>query len=101
MSTSDRDVERVAGALLSCTGPVTQILDHMARAPEPMSPQRAVEVLRGLLCTALAPLAATATREELRSAARLIDAAAELIADEILLVPHAPRQTRRPECDRR
>ena len=90
MSASSKDVERVVDAVLACTGPVTQILDHMARSPQPRSPQRAAEILRGLLCDALQPLAATAPREELRVTARLIDAAADLIVDGILLVPHTP-----------
>ena len=90
MSDTTKDIERVVDAVLACTGPVTQILDHMARAPEPMAPARAAEVLRGLLCDALQPLATEAPRAELRVAARLLDAAAGLIADEILLVPHAP-----------
>ncbi len=92
MSDTTKDIERVVDAVLACTGPVTQILDHMARAPEPLEPQRAATVLRGLLCDALHPLATTAPREELRVAARLLDAAADLIVDEILLVPHAPRR---------
>ena len=92
MSETTKDIERVVDAVLACTAPVTQILDHMARAPEPMAPERAAGVVRGLLSDALRPLAGTAPREELRVAARLLDAAAELIADEIVLVPHARRR---------
>ncbi len=92
MSDTTKDIERVVDAVLACTGPVTQILDHMARAPEPMAPERAAGVLRRLLCDALDPLSTAAPREELRVAARLLDAAADLIVGEILLVPHAPRR---------
>jgi hypothetical protein len=92
MSDTTKDIERVVDAVLACTAPVTQILDHMARAPEPVAPERAASVLRRLLCDALHPLATAAPREELRVAARLLDAAADLIVDEILLVPHAPRR---------
>src|SRR5688500_18816730 len=92
MSDTTKDIERVVDAVLACTAPMTQILDHMARAPEPMAPQRAATMLRGLLCDALHPLATAAPREELRVAARLLGAAADLIADEILPVPHAPQR---------
>jgi len=99
MSETTKDLERVVDAVLACTGPVTQILDHMARASRPPAPERAAEVLRGLLCGALHPLATSSPREELRVTARLLDAAADLIAEEILLVPHAagrpPRRQRR------
>ena len=92
MSDTTKDIERVVDAVLACTGPVTQILDHMAGAPEPVSPGRAAGLLRGLLRDALEPLATAAPRDELRVAARLLDAAADLIVDEILLVPHGPRR---------
>ena len=92
MSETTKDLERVVDAVLACTGPVTQILDHMARSPQPLAPERAAEVLRGLLCGALHPLTVDAPREELRVAARLLDAAADLIVGEIMLVPHAPRR---------
>jgi hypothetical protein len=94
MSETTKDIERLVDAVLACAGPVTQILDHMARAPGPAAPERAAEVLRGLLCGALQPLAASAPREELRVAARMLDAAADLIVDDILLVPHPPRRGR-------
>src|SRR6188768_3864042 len=55
MSETTKDLERVVDAVLACTGPVTQILDHMARSPQPLAPERAAEVLRGLLCGALHP----------------------------------------------
>src|SRR5918994_7493961 len=94
MRETTKDIERVVDAVLACAGPVTQILDHMARAPGPPAPDRAAEVLRGLLCEALHPLATSAPREELRVAARLLDAAADLIADDILLVRRPPRRPR-------
>ena len=96
MSDTTKDIERVVDAVLACTGPVTQILDHMARSPQPLAPERAAGILRGLLCDALHPLAVDAPREELRVAARLLDAAADLIVGEIMLVPHAPAARARP-----
>jgi hypothetical protein len=92
MSGTTKDLERVVDAVLACTGPVSQMLDHMARAPQPLAPGRAAEMLRGLLCDALHPLTTSAPRHELRIAARLLDAAARLVAEEIMLVPHAPRR---------
>jgi hypothetical protein len=94
MSETTKDIERLVDAVLACAGPVTQILDHMAHAPGPPAPERAAEVLRGLLCGALHPLATSAPRDELRVAARMLDAAADLIVDDILLVPHPPRRAR-------
>jgi phosphohistidine phosphatase SixA len=94
MSAPSEDIERVVDAILACTAPLTQILDHMARARQPLPPEKAVQVLRELLCQTLQPLAATAPSAELRAAARLIDAAAELVVDEVLLVPHAPQRRR-------
>jgi hypothetical protein len=94
MSTSSQDVERVVDALLACTAPITQILDHMARAPEPPPPDSAAEVLRELLSGTLQPLAATATSEELRATVRLVGAAADMIVSEILLVPHTAGRRR-------
>jgi hypothetical protein len=92
MSDTTKDLERVVDAVLACTGPVTQILDHMTSSPQPLAPERAAEVLRALLRDALHPLAVDTPRHELRVAARLLDAAADLIAGEIMLVPHAPRR---------
>jgi hypothetical protein len=89
MSDTTKDIERVVDAVLACTGPVTQILDHMACSPQPLAPERAAGILRGLLCDALQPLAVDTPREELRVTARMLGAAADLIAGEIVLVPHA------------
>jgi hypothetical protein len=101
MSETTKDLERMVDAMLACTGPVTQILDHMARSPQPLAPERAAEVLRRLLGDALHPLTVDTPREELRVAARLLDAAADLIVGEIMLVPHAPRRVPAPARPRR
>jgi hypothetical protein len=96
MSDTTKDIERVVDAVLACTGPVTQILEHMARSPQPPAPEHAADILRGLLSGALHPLAVDTPREELRVAARILDAAADLIVGEIMLVPHAPRRVPAP-----
>ena len=89
--TDNADVERLVDALLECTGPIAQIVDHMARAPDPMAPEDGMAVLRMLLGDALGPLAGDAG---VRAATRVVHRAAHLIAEEILLVPHPPRRGR-------
>jgi hypothetical protein len=89
--TDNADVERLVDALLECTGPIAQIVDHMAQAPEPMAPEDGMAVLRMLLGDALAPLAGDAG---VGVATRVVHRAAHLIAEEILLVPHPPPRGR-------
>lgn len=90
MSATAKDIDGLTDAVLSCTGVVGQIVEHMARSPDRPAPERLPEILHRLLSEALTPLAAGATRTELRAATRLMSAAAGLIADEISLVPHPP-----------
>jgi hypothetical protein len=80
-------VAPLAEALLECTAPMTQILDHMARAPEAVSVEAAVERLRALLESVLEPLEDTVPARDLASAAAVVERATDLIAGEILLVP--------------
>ena len=92
--TEKEDVERLVDALIECTGPIAQIVDHMVQAPDPMPPEDGMAVLRMLLGDALAPLAQRAAPAELRTATKLVHDAAHLIADEIFLVPHRQRRSR-------
>ena len=92
--TENQDVERLVDALIECTGPIAQIVDHMVQAPDPMPPEDGLTVLRMLLGDALAPLGRRAAPHDLRTATKLVHDAAHLIAEEILLVPHAPRRGR-------
>jgi hypothetical protein len=88
--TEPEDASGVA-QLLECTAPITQILDHMARAPGAPDIDAAVGVLRSLLEDALAPLEAQVAQADLLTAAAVIDRATEAILREILLVPHPRR----------
>lgn len=88
---------RLAGALLACTAPVTQILDQMARAPDAPEVESAVRTLRLLLESALAPLEERVPAGDLRCAAEIVDLATEAILADILMVPHAIG----PACDAR
>jgi hypothetical protein len=84
-------VAQLTNALLECTAPITQILDHMARAPGAPDIDAAVGVLRSLLEDALAPLESHVPRADLVIAATVVDRATEAILSEILLVPHPHR----------
>jgi hypothetical protein len=79
---------RLAAALLECTAPVTQILDHMARSPTAPDVAAAVATLRTLMEGVLAPLEERIPAGELERAAEIIDLATDAILEEILLVPH-------------
>jgi hypothetical protein len=83
------EAARLAGALLECTAPVTQILDHMARAPDAPDLDAALRTLRVLLESALASLEDRVPSGDLRRAAEIVDLATDAILAEILMVPHA------------
>lgn len=83
-------VEQLTEAVLSCTAPMTQILDHMARSPGTISVAAAVSRLRELLESVLEPLEETVPRWDLVNAAEVVERVTDLIVAEILLVPHAP-----------
>ena len=98
---SPPDTERLAGALMACLAPLTQILDHMARAPQSASVEQSAALLKGLLADTLAPMSERLGAEAVRIASELLDETAEVIADEIYLVPHPGERRprgRRPYC---
>jgi hypothetical protein len=92
---------RLASAVLECTAPITQILDHMARSPNAPDVQAAVATLRTVLEGVLAPLEETVPAADLLRAAEIIDLVTDAIVAEILLVPHPGSTnggTRRKRC---
>jgi hypothetical protein len=82
---------RLASAVLECTAPITQILDHMARAPTTPDVQAAVATLRTVLEGVLAPLEQTVSAADLLRAAEIVDLVTDAIVADILLVPHPGR----------
>jgi hypothetical protein len=92
---------RLATALMECVAPVTQILDHMARAPTAPDIESAVATLTTVLEGVVAPLERRYPAAELERAAEIVDEVTDAILEEIMLVPHAPPRrpgsaTRRP-----
>ena len=79
---------RLAWAVLECTAPITQILDHMARSPNAPDVQAAVATLRTVLEDVLAPLEETVPAADLLRAAEIVDLVTDAIVADILLVPH-------------
>jgi len=98
---SQPETERLVAALMACLAPLTQILDHMARSPQSASVEQSAEVLKRLLADTLGPMSERLGAEPVRIASEVLDEAAEVIAEEICLVPHQgarrPRG-RRPYC---
>jgi hypothetical protein len=86
-------VRRLVSALLTCTGAMSQLLDHMARSPTAPDVEAVVAQAKLLLTGALAPLEAQLGRAELRTAARAVEAATTALVSEILLVPHPPPES--------
>jgi hypothetical protein len=82
---------RLAWAVLECTAPITQILDHMARSPNAPDVQAAVATLRTVLEGVLAPLEETVPPADLLRTAEIVDLVTDAIVAEILLVPHPGR----------
>jgi hypothetical protein len=112
--TRPADVSSLVDALLECTAPITQILDHMVRAPDAKDTDAAVAALREVLADVLAPFATVLAARDLRTATAILEAVAPMICEEVMLVPHAPaatprrdprdahrRQRRRPTARRR
>jgi hypothetical protein len=90
--TSPDDATPVAAlsrALVECLAPVTQILDHMARAPSAPDIPAAVAQLRRTLDDVLEPLAEEFDDADMTRAAEIVDRATDVILSEVLLVPHA------------
>jgi hypothetical protein len=83
---------RLASAVLECTAPITQMLDHMARSPNAPDVQAAVATLRTVLEGVLAPLEETVPPADLLRAAEIVDLVTDAIVAEILLVPHPGRE---------
>jgi hypothetical protein len=94
---------RLAWAVLECTAPITQILDHMARAPGAPDIESAVATLREVMEGVLAPLEEEVAAADLLRAAEIVDLVTDAIVAEILLVPHPGRTngTRRRQRGRR
>ncbi len=85
-------------AILEITAPITQMLDHMMRAPGQPDIRDVVETMKRVLEDVLAPLGEDA---DLRAATRLVDAAATIVLDEVYAVPHPNRRERRRTARRR
>ena len=71
-----------AQAILEVTAPITQMLDHMMRAPGEPDIHDVVRTMKSVLENVLAPLEEDA---DLRAATRLVDTAATMVAGEPVL----------------
>jgi phosphohistidine phosphatase SixA len=89
----------VIDALLAFTAPVTQILDHMARAPQAAGVNASVDALRELLGEVLAALEDQFPRRDLETTIAVLERATDLVLGEILLVPHDPSNGDGDRCD--
>jgi hypothetical protein len=85
-------------AILEITAPITQMLDHMMRAPDQPDIREVVETTKHVLEDVLTPLVDDA---DLRAATRLVDTAATLVLDGVYSVPHPNRRERRRSARRR
>jgi hypothetical protein len=90
--TKPAEVASFVDAMLECTAPITQILDHMVRAPDATDVDAAVPILRHLLADVLAPLGTVLAPRDLRTATAILEAAAPMICEDVLLVPHPPER---------
>jgi hypothetical protein len=98
---SQPDTERLVGALMACLAPLTQILDHMARSPQSASVEGSAAVLQRLLTDTLGPMSERLGAEAVRVSTELLVEAADVIVEEIHLVPHVSERRlrgRRPYC---
>lgn len=86
--------------MMQTTGTLSLIVNHMAEWSSaervPADSRRFDEVLAELLQDALEPLADRHTPGEIAAVAELLDAAQEMICEELYLVPRDP-----PPCTRR
>jgi hypothetical protein len=82
-------VARLVDALLGCTAPLSQFLDHMARSPNAPDIDAAVAQLRSLVEQVIAPLEELVPRGDLVTAAEIIERATDEIVTQMLIVPHA------------
>ena len=93
--TETADLAQLIDAMLEFTAPITQALDHMARAPAEPKPAEVVEILKGLLRQVLEPLGTVLAPRDLRTTTAVLEATVPLIVDNLYLVPHerpAPRR---------
>jgi hypothetical protein len=85
--TRHTELSGLVDALIEFTAPFTQILDHMARAPQ-SDANVAVETLRQMLPEVLAALENRFPQRDLRAATAVLNGATDAVLSEILLVPH-------------
>ena len=95
---SDQPITDLVQAILEVTAPITQMLDHMMRAPGEPEIDDVVKTMKRLLEDVLAPLE---THDHLREATAVLDAAMPLILENIFFVPHPNRAERRSRRARR
>jgi hypothetical protein len=69
---SDKPITDLVQAILEVTAPITQMLDHMMRAPGEPQIDDVVKTMKHLLEDVLAPLE---TRDDVREATAVLDAA--------------------------
>jgi hypothetical protein len=91
---SDAQTKDLVHVILEITAPITQMLDHMMRAPGQPDITEVVETMRGLLEDVLEPLA---EHEDTAAATALLTQAEALIAENIFFVPHPSREPNREE----
>ena len=100
--TPSTPAEALADALLRTEGQLVQIIDHMVRAAPQVKPgsPSLPEALMSVLSDVLEPLV-DARGEDVVKAIELIDAALDVIADEIFLVPLDAPPLARPRTGNR
>jgi hypothetical protein len=95
---SDEPITDLVQAILEVTAPITQMLDHMMRAPGEPDINDVVKRMKHLLEDVLAPLE---THDDVRGATAVLEAAMPLILENIFYVPHPNRAERRSRRTRR
>jgi hypothetical protein len=96
------DVDRVVDAIMDCTAPITQMLDHMARAPGAPDVEHAVRTLRRLLAETLERPLGEHDPAALAATVEVLGRVTDVMVEEIYLMPHGgPRRPNRAERRRR
>lgn len=85
-------------AIMEVTAPITQMLDHMMRAPGKPDIDDVVQTMKRLLEDVLEPLEA---EHDLQPVTAALYAADALIGENIFFVPHPNRRERRAAGRRR
>jgi hypothetical protein len=93
--TETEDVGQLVDAMMEFAAPITQALDHMARAPVRPETDEIVEVLKAMLCQVLEPLGTVLAPRDLRTTTAVLEATVPLIVDSLYLVPHESPPPRR------